>query len=99
MFWKLVKRHALRAGIPESRISPHTIRHAFATHSLTMAPFARRTIVPVTLTYPRPRSIRMSHASGSTVSRQTPPARMKVFFLRIETPPRCACRPESAKNR
>lgn len=32
MFWKLVKRHALRAGIPESRISPHTIRHAFATH-------------------------------------------------------------------
>lgn len=32
MFWKLIKRHALRAGIPESRISPHTIRHAFATH-------------------------------------------------------------------
>lgn len=32
MFWKLIKRYALKAGIPESRISPHTIRHAFATH-------------------------------------------------------------------
>jgi integrase/recombinase XerD len=30
-FWGLVKRHALRAGIPRS-ISPHTLRHAFATH-------------------------------------------------------------------
>ncbi|MBX3679855.1 MAG: site-specific tyrosine recombinase XerD [Rhodocyclaceae bacterium] len=32
MFWKLIKHHARKAGIPESRISPHTIRHAFATH-------------------------------------------------------------------
>lgn len=32
MFWNLVKRHALRAGIDPLRISPHTLRHAFATH-------------------------------------------------------------------
>ena len=30
-FWNLVKRHALAAGI-RTAISPHTLRHAFATH-------------------------------------------------------------------
>ena len=30
-FWGLVKRHAATAGIPIA-ISPHTLRHAFATH-------------------------------------------------------------------
>jgi integrase/recombinase XerD len=30
-FWALIKRYAARAGIPRS-ISPHTLRHAFATH-------------------------------------------------------------------
>ncbi len=30
-FWALVKRHALTAGIQRA-ISPHTLRHAFATH-------------------------------------------------------------------
>ena len=33
MFWKLVKRHALAAGI-DAPLSPHTLRHAFATHLL-----------------------------------------------------------------
>jgi integrase/recombinase XerD len=32
MFWNLIKRHAARAGIDPARISPHTLRHAFATH-------------------------------------------------------------------
>lgn len=32
-FWYLVKRHATRAGIAKP-ISPHTLRHAFATHLL-----------------------------------------------------------------
>ncbi len=33
MFWTLVKRHALAAGI-HAPLSPHTLRHAFATHLL-----------------------------------------------------------------
>ena len=33
MFWNLIKRYALAAGIRQS-ISPHTLRHAFATHLL-----------------------------------------------------------------
>ena len=32
-FWKLVRRHARGAGITKS-ISPHTLRHSFATHLL-----------------------------------------------------------------
>lgn len=33
MFWTLVKQHALRAGV-KVPLSPHTLRHAFATHLL-----------------------------------------------------------------
>jgi integrase/recombinase XerD len=32
-FWYLIKRYAVQAGI-QSTISPHTLRHAFATHLL-----------------------------------------------------------------
>lgn len=34
MFWAIIKRYARVAGIDSSRISPHTLRHAFATHLL-----------------------------------------------------------------
>jgi integrase/recombinase XerD len=34
MAWTLIKKYAARAGIPRERISPHVLRHAFATHLL-----------------------------------------------------------------
>lgn len=33
-FWYMVKRYALVAGIVAEHLSPHTLRHAFATHLL-----------------------------------------------------------------
>ena len=33
MYWKLIKQHALRSGV-RVPLSPHTLRHAFATHLL-----------------------------------------------------------------
>jgi integrase/recombinase XerD len=32
-FWHIIKRYALKAGV-EMDLSPHTLRHAFATHLL-----------------------------------------------------------------
>jgi integrase/recombinase XerD len=33
-FWRLIKAYALKAGIGPAKVSPHVLRHAFATHLL-----------------------------------------------------------------
>ena len=33
-FWNIVKKYALQAGIPADQVSPHGLRHSFATHLL-----------------------------------------------------------------
>src|SRR5208283_3535908 len=33
-FWQLIKRYGLKAGFAGAALSPHTLRHAFATHLL-----------------------------------------------------------------
>lgn len=34
MFWTLVKRYAVQVGIDRRQVSPHVLRHSFATHLL-----------------------------------------------------------------
>ncbi len=34
MFWRHIKHYGLQAGIEPTRLSPHTVRHVFATHLL-----------------------------------------------------------------
>ena len=31
-FWQIIKRYGVKVGIPRERLSPHVLRHAFATH-------------------------------------------------------------------
>lgn len=33
-FWHMIKRYAIRAGLAPGSLTPHTLRHAFATHLL-----------------------------------------------------------------
>jgi integrase/recombinase XerD len=75
MFWGLVKRYALMAGI-RSPMSPHTLRHAFATHLLNHGADLRAV------------QMLLGHADISTTTIYTHVARDRLAALHAQHHPR-----------
>jgi integrase/recombinase XerD len=75
MFWVLIRRHARAAGI-ERPVSPHTLRHAFATHLLNHGADLR--VVQMLL----------GHADVSTTQIYTHVARERLKQLHAKHHPR-----------
>jgi len=75
MFWMLVKKYALTAGI-NSPMSPHTLRHAFATHLLNHGADLRAV------------QMLLGHADISTTTIYTHVARQRLQQLHAQHHPR-----------
>ncbi|WP_372524829.1 site-specific tyrosine recombinase XerD [Piscinibacter sp.] len=75
MFWKLIKQHALRGGVAVP-LSPHTLRHAFATHLLNHGADLRAV------------QMLLGHADISTTTIYTHVARERLRALHAQHHPR-----------
>ncbi len=74
-FWMVVRRHALAAGI-HTKLSPHTLRHAFATHLLNHGADLRAV------------QLLLGHADISTTTIYTHVARERLKALHAKHHPR-----------
>ncbi len=75
MFWRLIKRYALLAGIT-APLSPHTLRHAFATHLLNHGADLRAV------------QMLLGHADIGTTTIYTHVARERLRLLHAQHHPR-----------